>query len=290
MRIIPPEFRTHLESGATTLCWCWRLERRDGTVLGFTDHDRSIEFDGTTYIADSGLSASEIQQSLGLNVDNLEVSGGIASDEISEVDLANGLYDNAAVVIYRVNWADPSSRIQLRRGSIGEVRWTGTTFVAEIRGLAHHLQQEQGRTYQYTCDADLGDSRCQVSLSDPAFTANGTIITPISPRRYNVIGLGGYNSDWFRDGRLIWQSGANSGASMEIKVHVGGASEQTVEVWHKFAGPVLAGDTFVVTAGCDKRFATCSEKFANTVNYRGFPHMPGNDFVLSVASGGVTDV
>jgi uncharacterized phage protein (TIGR02218 family) len=38
-----------------------------------------------------------------------------------------------------------------------------------------------------------------------------------------------------------------------------------------------------VTAGCDKRFETCRTKFANAVNFRGFPHLPGNDFVVAYA-------
>jgi uncharacterized phage protein (TIGR02218 family) len=46
------------------------------------------------------------------------------------------------------------------------------------------------------------------------------------------------------------------------------------------------GDAFRIAAGCDKRFSTCREKFANAVNFRGFPHMPGNDFVLRVARQG----
>ena len=40
-------------------------------------------------------------------------------------------------------------------------------------------------------------------------------------------------------------------------------------------------DDFTVTAGCDKQFPTCKAKFDNVVNYRGFPHIPGNDFAVS---------
>ena len=42
-----------------------------------------------------------------------------------------------------------------------------------------------------------------------------------------------------------------------------------------------AGDAFTVTAGCDKQFATCRRSSPTRVNFRGFPHMPGNDFVTS---------
>ena len=32
---------------------------------------------------------------------------------------------------------------------------------------------------------------------------------------------------------------------------------------------------------CDQSYATCRDVFGNTDNFRGFPNMPGNDFVLS---------
>ena len=46
--------------GATTLCHCWRLSMRDGSRLGFTDHDGDLAFDGTTFLAGSGLDPSAI--------------------------------------------------------------------------------------------------------------------------------------------------------------------------------------------------------------------------------------
>ena len=40
-------------------------------------------------------------------------------------------------------------------------------------------------------------------------------------------------------------------------------------------------------AGCDKAFATCRDRFANTLNFRGFPYMIGND-VLQAGPAGET--
>jgi uncharacterized phage protein (TIGR02218 family) len=47
--------------------------------------------------------------------------------------------------------------------------------------------------------------------------------------------------------------------------------------------PVVVSDAFVVRAGCDKRLETCAGRFANAVNFRGFPHIPGNDAVIRYA-------
>ena len=57
-----------------------------------------------------------------------------------------------------------------------------------------------------------------------------------------------------------------------------------VELWQAASFAVAAGDGFTIRAGCDKQFATCKAKFGNGANFRGFPHMPGNDFVTTFAS------
>jgi hypothetical protein len=66
MRKIDPDFAAHLAGDATTTCHCWRLTRRDGVVLGFTEHDRDISFAGTHFLAASGFSASDGEEATGL--------------------------------------------------------------------------------------------------------------------------------------------------------------------------------------------------------------------------------
>ena len=63
--------------------------------------------------------------------------------------------------------------------------------------------------------------------------------------------------------------------------HVRDADGDHMELWQAMAEPIVVGDAFTISAGCDKRFSTCRDRFDNAVNFRGFPHMPGNDFALS---------
>ncbi len=105
---------------------------------------------------------------LNLAVDNLTVTGALSSASLNEDDLAAGLYDDAAIEIWRVNWADTRQRVLMRKGNLGQVTRGDAAFQAEMRGLAHVLNQPVGRAYGYACDADLGDARCTVDLSDPA--------------------------------------------------------------------------------------------------------------------------
>jgi uncharacterized phage protein (TIGR02218 family) len=285
MKSIAPTLQAHLDTGTTTLAWCWRVTRRDGVVLGFTDHDRDLVFDSTTFAAATGFTASEIKDAVGLAVDNLEVESALSDDSLNEDDLAAGLYDDAAIEIWRVNWADPSQRVLMRSGSIGEVRRSGRAFAAEVRGLAHYLQQPKGRLFQYGCDADLGDVRCKINLADPAYRGTGTVVSASSPRRLTASGLGSFAAGWFDRGLLTFVSGANAGRSQEVRRHLAG-SPASLELWQPFARAIEVGDVFTVTAGCDKQFTTCRAKFSNSVNFRGFPHMPGNDFLTAVARPG----
>lgn len=282
MKTLSPEFAAHLVSGATTLCWCWRVMRRDGVGMGFTDHDKAVVFGGTTYEAASGFTASDIKDSLGLSVDNLEVTGALSSASLTDGDLAAGRYDDARIEIYRVNWSDPGQRVLMRSGSIGEVRRSGTGFTAELRGLAHYLQQPKGRLLQLTCDADLGDARCTIDLSSPKYRGTGSIVAASSSRRFTVSGLDAFDNGFFTRGLFAFTSGASAGLKIEVKSHLKLASAVTIELWAEAEGPPAAGDTFAVTAGCDKRVETCKARFANVVNFRGFPSMPGNQFLTQV--------
>jgi uncharacterized phage protein (TIGR02218 family) len=274
--------QAHLDGGATTLCWCWRLTRGDGVVQGFTDHDRDLSFDGVTYEAVSGFSASQIESGLGLAVDNLTLSGALSSATLNEADLAAGMYDNAAIHIWRVNWAAPDQRVLIRAGKLGEVTRSGGAFQAEIRGLAQALNQPVGRVFGHLCDADLGDGRCGIAIS----AAEGAVAAAYDNRRFAVSGLTDFAGGWFTGGKLAFSDGANAGRAMEVKRHAVSGGIVTIELWQAMSAPVAAGDGFTVTPGCDKQFSTCKSKFSTAVNFRGFPYMPGNDAVLAAPAAG----
>jgi len=286
MRTIDPGLAAHIAAGATTLCRCWKLTRLDGAVSGFTDHDRDLTFDGVTYAPVSGFDASEEVSAIGFAIGGLEVSGALASDRLDADDLAAGLYDNAEVRLFLVNWLTPAERHLVRIGHLGEVTREDGAFRAEIRGLAAALDEPRGRVFRHACDADLGDARCGIDLGDPAYRGPGTVTAPNGPRRFRASGLGAFAAAWFERGRLTWTSGANEGRAVEVRAHRPAGGEAELELWQPMHGAIAAGDAFTVTAGCDKRFATCREKFDNAINFRGFPHMPGNDFALSYARAG----
>ncbi|MFN3888973.1 MAG: DUF2163 domain-containing protein [Beijerinckiaceae bacterium] len=280
MRNLSPVFRARLDAGVTTLCDCWKITRRDGAIQGFTDHDCDITFDGVTYSVMRGLEGTGFEAELGFAVGGAEISGALSAASIEEIDLLNGAWDGARVESWRVDWRAPENRILTQVAVIGEVRRSGGAFVAELRSLAHALDQERGRLYSANCDADLGDARCKFPLASSPFSielevASATQVEIISP-------LPPVANGFYTNGRLLFLEGANSGALAHVKDHRGGV----LTLWTPLGSAPGPGDAFRLTAGCDKTFATCRAKFSNVPNFQGFPHLPGNDQVFSHAGRG----
>lgn len=280
MRNIPPALQARLDGGATTLCRCWIVSRGDGMVQGFTDHDEDVAIDGVTCRAAAGLSAAEATQKLGLAVSGSDLSGALADDSLSEADLAAGRYDAAQVAIWLLDWSEPDLRMLLAKGVLGEVRRAGGAFTAELRGLTHRLAEQSGRLYTARCAVDLGGTACGLDLETPTYRGEGAVVAADATSTFHADGLDAYADDWFTAGRLVWTNGGNAGLAVEVKFHRLGTDGVTLSLWQAMPEPIAEGDTFAVTAGCDKRFATCRDRFGNAVNFRGFPHIPGNDFVM----------
>lgn len=290
MRAIPAAMQASLDGGATRLARCWRLTRRDGIVMGFTEHDRTLAFDGTVYEPDSGFAPSAFESATGLSADTHEVTGALSSATITDEDIVRGAYDGAEVALYLVDWSDPEVRLLVSRGLIGEIRRSDGRFEAEITGLSDRLHQPVGRAYLPSCDCRLGDARCGVDLGLPQYRAMGTVTALAASQQFAVGGLQGVAGAWFNGGRLVWTAGANAGLAGHVKSHLRAGPEAMIELWLTPPMPIVPGDAFEVTAGCDRTASTCAAKFKNLLNFRGFPHMPGDDVVASYPStGGVHD-
>lgn len=285
MRALPQAMAWSLATGATTHARAWEVRRTDGVVLGFTDHDRDLTFDGVTFRAESGLGASAVETASGLSVDTHQVLGALTSAGVTEVDLERGVYDGAEVIQWLVDWTDPSSRLMLSRGFIGEIRRQGAHFEAEVRGLAEKLNQPVGRAFLRDCDARLGDARCGVDLSAPEWRGAGRIAAVLAPQRYLVDGLAAQPADFFAHGTATFTSGTNQGHVGMVRVHEAGAPA-TVELWLAPPLAVSLGDALELVAGCDKAAGTCRAKFANFPNFQGFPQMPGDDWATGYADEG----
>ena len=286
MKQIGEALAAHLAGGATTLATCWRIARRDGVVLGFTDHDVALDLGGTDYLPAHGLDGGERVGKLGAGTDTTEVAGVLHSDAIGEDDILLGRYDGAEVETWRVNRQDPTQRMLLSRTTIGEIVREDGVFRAELRSGQHAINQPRGRLYQALCDAELGDARCGVDLADPAFRAEAAVTGLRDRFRLAVSGIDGFAPGWFALGMAVWSDGRRDGVRDRVVTHERLGGVDLLGFGSPVGDWIEPGDALVLTAGCDRRFATCRERFANTVNFRGFPHIPGNDYVLRYPKAG----
>ena len=193
MRDLSLNLQNHLVGSVTTLCWLWRITRMDGTVLGFTDHDRNLEVDGINYEASSGLTPSEVDKRLGFSIDNGAVKGALQSDKISADDINSGLYENARIDSFRVNWKYITQSVHMSTGRLGSIRQKGEAFEAEWTGESVLLDRSVGRVFSKLCDAEFGDRRCGLRAADfPDGTRCPRTLTACRDQFDNVLNYRGF--------------------------------------------------------------------------------------------------
>lgn len=262
-----------LEGELTSIAFCWRLERRDGVCLGFTTHDRDLWIGGLTYRATPGMLPSSIALSDGFDSDTLDVRGALTSDAITRDDLTAGRWDGAAVSIFIADWEGPeAAQLALARGEIGDVGLAGAGFTAELQGPTAALERPVVEQTSPGCRAQLGDRRCRI---DMAARVRITRIDAVVAEDVIDVADAAVGANAYGYGRLRWIGGPNSG--LESAILQSSGMQLTLREPPPFVP--AAGDLVEIAEGCDKVFATCRDRFANALNFRGEPHLPGIDLL-----------
>lgn len=278
MKYVNASLAAHLGGEVTTLATCWKLTRRDGAVMGFTDHDVDVVVDGLLYNAATGMTSSAVSASNTLKVDELDIEGMLHSDAITQDDVLKGLYDYAEVEVFLVDYTgDAEGMLTLRTGWLGEVTLKGNQFVVEIRGLSQALQQTIGDIYSPGCRAMLGDTHCKVNLA--LYTVSGVVTA--TDDIYAIEASGLVQADgYFTAGTVQFISGVNAGVTAEVKYY----SDKRFYFTLPLRQACGVGDAFTAVAGCDKTTVACKSRFTNILNFRGEPHVPGTDRMLETSA------
>ncbi|MGF1462064.1 MAG: DUF2163 domain-containing protein [Maricaulaceae bacterium] len=279
MRVLNPDFAAAASAEASRLCWCYRLTRADGVVFGFTNHDGVLVFDGTRFDPSLGMDSAPIETVFEFTPGLSAASGALGLDGLNAEDLSAGRFDGAVLEAFLVDWRNPDARLGVWRARLGAVRLADGEFEAELRGPAAALDGALGRVVSRYCDAELGDARCGVNLTG-ALSRGGAVTQIETAERFVVSGLEADPTGWFDHGVLAWTAGANLDRSSIVAVHQVGIGGSRLELREAPGRPIAVGDRFLLAAGCDKRFETCKAKFANAINFRGFPHVPPPDDVV----------
>lgn len=252
MKSIPDALLQHYASSSTTITTCWKVTRRDGLTFCYTAFDRDLRVQGLVYSATVAVSATAIASSNKFEIQNVEVAGLLqeglmALGAMTEQDILAGIWDDARVTIFEVNYVDPSMGIAtMQTGRIGQLSTGRLTYTSELRGLMQNLQQSIGHTVLPGCFKDLGDENCMVDLS--LFTYDGTVSTALTTRNWIDVTLRQPDHQC-RGGLVTWLTGANAGLAMEVKDQ---SAAGDVILQSDMPYPVAIGDTYSIHAGCNK--------------------------------------
>lgn len=254
----------------STIAFCWRIERRDGAGLALTSHDSAVNRGGILYRSDPGVAPAAVTRGLGLEPHSSEVSGALSTAALTDEDLRHGRWDGARVRLSAVDWESESAdEVEMLAGELGDVAVAGNAFSAELAGAAARLNGPVCPSTSPQCRAEFGDKRCRADLS--GLTRRAVVIVCAG----GELQLDQPFDGNFLFGRLRYLSGANCGASTIVLA----VEDRRIRIRDLPRAPVESGCVVELREGCDKRFETCSTRFGNAANFRGEPHLPGNDLL-----------
>lgn len=85
---------------------------------------------------------------------------------------------------------------------------------------------------------------------------------------------------YYDGGLAVCVTGDNAGLSNEIKTFdLDSAGDGEAVFYLRWPFDVNVGDVFTFYPGCDKTLETCRDRFGNSINFQGFPHVPGDDYL-----------
>jgi uncharacterized phage protein (TIGR02218 family) len=264
----------HLAQGQTTLTTCLTVNRTDGIVMGFTELDQDIVFNGVTYVSASGFSRFNLQDKENLDTSTVQLDG-MLDNVVTRDDVVARRYDFADVEVFLVNWVDLSAgKLILKTGRFGPVTLKEFSFSVELRWMSYQTTAIGGELCSPICRVDLGSPRCGFNVS--AIMQTGTIVSTDGFKNITVSGVavGAFPLD---GGLITWTGGANVNLSDEVNTFVSGVISLKLDSLLA----ITPGDTFKIQPGCDKTMNTCVTVFANGVNFQAEPYIPGFDHMLN---------
>lgn len=191
-----------------------------------------------------------------------------------------GLFDRANVLVltaYMPSYGDFSLGLEIKfQGQITKLN--GST-----RSIAKFTVNDGLYLLKLPFPPNLIQSPCRHALFNPnctlnqsSFTDGYTVASGSTQNTINTTSALLHSSDatYYTQGVLTWLTGQNAGLSSTVKAQ----ASSSVTLMAATLFPVGTGDTFNLSAGCDKTLATCGNRFANSIHFGGAPLVPNPEF------------
>jgi uncharacterized phage protein (TIGR02218 family) len=174
----------------------------------------------------------------------------------------------ATLTLQRYHRDDPAEEVVLiYKGTVQTVRFekNGRRAVLIVVGLTAAKGRSVPRfTYQGLCNHMLYDGRCKVNSSLYQHTL---YVVSVNGRVLTVSGAGAIGADYFENGFVEYNG------DYRMVTAQGGVGNNDLTLLIPFStSPV--GQWLEFYAGCKHTPTVCDTKFANIVNYGGFPSVP----------------
>jgi uncharacterized phage protein (TIGR02218 family) len=288
---------SHVAGTAHTRARMLRLDLVDGTTLAITDHDKNLIFDlgdgSETYLASTGMSVSDVQQSTGFDADDFEVTGPVTDTGLTtKTALLGGRFDGAVARLFQVNWANlADGAIEIQNGTVALATVRGGSFKLTVHSEIGKFQQTLGDVTTLQCRYDFGTAPC------PAVpvSVTATVSAVTDERSFSVTYAGTYASDYFNKGTVQFTSGTLAG-TRKVEVYdftSGGAGAGSLVLWTGLVEAPDIGDVLTLRQGCydlasnqSKSRVACVALLGSAVDFGGEPDLPGQDKMLTYPSGG----
>jgi len=258
----------------------WTFHLLNGQVLRYNSSDRDISFDGTTWLGTAlRIERGKIKLNVGVQVDSLEVDCYPGPDDVVGSNpfvqlCVNGGLDGCYVQLDRGVGPDPdedlTGLVPLRfYGRVAELVAGRSKVTLTVKSDLDLLNIQMPRTlFQAPCSHSLYDGGC--TLSRAAFTDTGAVAGAATLSAFATT-LTAANR-YYENGVIAFTSGVNAGLTRTVKIYSNASGiVRVVMPLPKIPG---VGDTFSIYPGCDKRLETCTAKFSNQQNFRGYPFVP----------------
>lgn len=247
-----------------------------GFVARYTSADSPLTVGGNTFAVGPLISRSKIISKAGLEVQTMDMS--IFADSTMLLNgkpwlqaARSGDLDGARVLVERVfmpTWGDTSAgKLWAFSGNVSDVEVARTEARVKVKSDLEKLNLQWPRNmYQPGCLHTLYDSGCtlnKASFGTSSSVASGSSVTQINCGLAQPTG-------YFSLGTMTFTSGVNSGITRTVKQYTPGVLILALPL----VVPPVLGDSFTAYAGCDKQQSTCSGKFSNLANFRGYPYIP----------------
>ncbi len=279
MRAASVQLQARLNGESTSLARLWRVTRRDGQVLRFTDSVRPVTIqiapDATpqVYRSDVSFTASAIFTSRSMaNQQSVTITFIMDPGGFAETDIRARAYDGAKSEVYVVDYNFPQyGTVSMYQGTFGMITLSDQRVcTVEVIPMDSSLNGIGLATekYQQTCRANLGDARCKVDLS--TLKLHFTVASAIGGS-FVSNDLVQENAHWAL-GFVQWATGQNANTTSQV-----GSSDLGTRSAFLLTPPfypIQAGDTGFIFPGCDKLRKTCIDKFNNVLNMRAEPDVP----------------